>query len=108
MPIITFLYFVFLQLQRTYPLAQLNLELGNTPSMLVVIFCSVLGNTLFSSSSCVGSEGPLESVRWPRRRSLPMAATAETRSPRFGGSTGDPGEYQAHGQKGGFKLIRRR
>ena len=54
MPGIMFLYSYFFLLQRTYPLAQLSLELGNTPSMLVVIGCSVLGNTLFSSSSCVG------------------------------------------------------
>ena len=57
MPRITFLYFVFLQLQRTYPLAQLNLELGNTPSILqggaAGVGCSMaLGNTPFSSSAC--------------------------------------------------------
>ena len=39
MPGITFLYSYFFLLQRTYPLAQLSLELGNTPSMLVVIGC---------------------------------------------------------------------
>jgi hypothetical protein len=61
MPRVTFLFSCFFLLQSTYPLAQLSLELGNT--MLVVIGCSVFGNTRFSSSSCVGSEGPLESVR---------------------------------------------
>ena len=34
MPRITFLYSYFFLLQRTYPLAQLSLELGNSPNIL--------------------------------------------------------------------------